>query len=1074
MNLEIPVTRTRIIVPRVRNDFLSRPRLLDILDSLLEKKIILVSAPAGYGKTSLLVDFASRVKIPVCWYAIDPLDQDPLRFITYLITTIQQQFPSFGKASFEALSSSAQVKPDLDYLVSAIVNDAYDHINEHFLIVLDDYHLVDQSDQVNHFISRFVQDVDENCHVIFASRTLLSLPDLPLMVARSLAGGLSFEELAFSLPEIKGLYKLVYQQALDDIKAEQLAAQTEGWITGLLLTAQNPSADVDIASLSHRTAGIGLNEYFQQLLVQNPIPVQEFLLRSSLLEEFDAGLCQDAIGLPLDIYDVEWENLMALALRYNLFVLPVGEDGTWLRYHHLFRDFLQATMARERPLEAEKIWLQIALIAQKKGEWEQAYTIYRRLNYVEELANLIEKAGPSLTVGGRLSTLAEWLDELPIEVIAKRPELVSLQGNVAVMKGDTKQGIVLFNQALSAMKLPDDREAMARTFTRRSAAYRMVGNHSAAMNDGKQILSLVKGDLILRNLEADAMRSIGVSLYQQGNAAEALPWLQNSIEIYKSIKDEKNEAVVSLEAGVIHEALGNYSQAENLYEGALAFWRDTHNSVWQANVLNNLGVLQHLMGNYEVATSTLEKAMQHARLSGYQRLEAFALAGIGDIYRDLDAITEAGDVYDKALDIAQRIEEKYLIVYIHIAQAVITSLNNHYAIALAQLAEAEQAARDMQAAYEISLCQYEKAFILIRQKQYAEAVEILTNCLDSFEKSGYAIQADRARYLLMASKYFLDQKDEARALIRQIGTVENLTPLVWVASQLSGLFDGATRLRDVFRPLERIRELVETFQNRLPTLRRRIREKASTVPFAPAKLTIRTLGRMQVKVNGKVITNALWQTQNARDLFFLLLIHPEGLTKEFIGLIFWPDASPEDVRFRFKNTVYRVRKATGKDTILLQDDYYRFNTTLDYEYDVEIFNQAIEQAELTDDPDFKLNYLNMAVNTYKGLYLPELEDTWVIPEREHLRQVFQDATLQLAEIYMQQKKYQHALDICMRVLNEDPSLEEAYRISMRVHAAMGNTALVARQFERCVQVLADEIGVAPSPQTQNLYQTLLK
>ncbi|MBP8857855.1 MAG: tetratricopeptide repeat protein, partial [Anaerolineaceae bacterium] len=511
-----------------------------------------------------------------------------------------------------------------------------------------------------------------------------------------------------------------------------------------------------------------------------------------------------------------------------------------------------------------------------------------------------------------------------------------------------------------------------------------------------------------------------------------------------------------------------------LYEGALAFWRDTHNSVWQANVLNNLGVLQHLMGNYEAATSTLEKALQHARLSGYQRLEAFALAGIGDIYRDLDAIDEAGDVYNKALDIAQRIEEKYLIVYIHIAQAVITSLNFHFAIALAQLAEVEQAARDMQAAYEISLCQYEKAFILIRQKQYAEAVEILSGCLESFKKNGYAIQADRARYLLMASKCFLDQKDEAKALIRQIGAVENLTPLVWVASQLSGLFDSATGLRDEFRPLERIRKLVEAFQNRLPTLRRRIREKVSTVPFAPAKLTIRTLGRMQVKVNGKVITNALWQTQNARDLFFLLLIHPEGLTKEFIGLIFWPDASPEDVRFRFKNTVYRVRKATGKDTILLQDDYYRFNTTLDYEYDVENFNLAIEQAELTDDPDFKLNYLNMAVNIYKGQYLPELEDTWVIPEREHLRQVYQDATLQLAEIYMQQKKYKQSLDICMRILSEDPSLEEAYRISMRVHAAMGNTALVARQFERCVQVLADEIGVAPSPQTQNLYQTLLK
>ncbi|MEN6434250.1 MAG: hypothetical protein ABFD58_00380, partial [Anaerolineaceae bacterium] len=476
MDLDIPITRTRIIVPRVRGDFLSRPRLLEILDGLIDKKLILVSAPAGYGKTSLLVDYVNRLEIPVCWYAIDALDQDPYRFISYLIASLHQRFPTFGHSALEALKSTTQAKPDLDYLVSVIVNDAFDHIDEHFVIVLDDYHLVDQSEQVNHFISRFVQDMDENCHVFFASRTLISLPDLPLMVARSLVGGLSFEELAFNLTEIKNLYKQLFQSEINDDQAVQLISQTEGWITGVLLTAQNPNHEVDLVSLSRRTAGIGLNEYFQQLLVQNPLPVQEFLLRSSLLEEFDSSLCQNIIGVSLGIHDGDWESLMSLTLRNNLFVLPVGDEGNWLRYHHLFRDFLQATMIRERSQEAEKIWQRLAQINERKGEWEQAYAIYRRLNRTNELVTLIESAGPSLTVGGRISTLAEWLDEIPIELISRHPALVSLQGNVAVMQGDMKQGILLFNQALASMKLPEDREAMARTLTRRSAAYRMMAD----------------------------------------------------------------------------------------------------------------------------------------------------------------------------------------------------------------------------------------------------------------------------------------------------------------------------------------------------------------------------------------------------------------------------------------------------------------------------------------------------------------------------------------------------------------------------------------------------------------------
>ncbi|MEN6523603.1 MAG: bacterial transcriptional activator domain-containing protein, partial [Anaerolineaceae bacterium] len=274
--------------------------------------------------------------------------------------------------------------------------------------------------------------------------------------------------------------------------------------------------------------------------------------------------------------------------------------------------------------------------------------------------------------------------------------------------------------------------------------------------------------------------------------------------------------------------------------------------------------------------------------------------------------------------------------------------------------------------------------------------------------------------------------------------------------------------------VQRLLELVYEFEEHLPSLRRRLRQKSTSIPFAPAKFSIRALGRMQVKINGKVIGNSAWQTQTARDLFFLLLTHPEGLTKETIGLIFWPDASPDDVRFRFKNTVYRVRKAAGKETISLHDDYYQFNYNLDYEYDVEDFLKKIDAAQSDNTPETKIELLKNAIQQYKGAYLPELEETWVIPEREHLQQLYNEAAIQLAELYTQQGQYQSALDECTKILAEDGSIEAAHRIAMRVHAAMGNSALVARQYERCVQILANEIGVSPSSQTQALYQTLIK
>jgi len=238
MSKDIPVTRTRIIPPRRRGDLLTRNRLLEILSDLLEKKLSIIAAPAGYGKTSLLVDFANSIEYPVCWYTIDSIDRDLYRFLTYFIASIQAKFPEFGHHALASLQNASPENLNIEHLTATIVNDAFETISEHFVIVLDDYHLVNGTPAVEQFISRFIQDVDENCHLIVSSRTLLTLPDFPLMVARSQVGGLSFEELAFQAEEIRNLFQQNFHVALSNQVSEEWYHQTEGWITGLLLSTQ--------------------------------------------------------------------------------------------------------------------------------------------------------------------------------------------------------------------------------------------------------------------------------------------------------------------------------------------------------------------------------------------------------------------------------------------------------------------------------------------------------------------------------------------------------------------------------------------------------------------------------------------------------------------------------------------------------------------------------------------------------------------------------------------------------------------------------------------------------------------
>jgi len=301
------------------------------------------------------------------------------------------------------------------------------------------------------------------------------------------------------------------------------------------------------------------------------------------------------------------------------------------------------------------------------------------------------------------------------------------------------------------------------------------------------------------------------------------------------------------------------------------------------------------------------------------------------------------------------------------------------------------------------------------------------------------------------------------------------TPATLIASAARYLHSlRACHLEYMQGELDRFLATVVEFEENLPILWRFLREQSRAVPFAPPKIDIRAMGRMQIRINNHLVSSSDWQTQAARDLFFMLLAHFEGMKKEEICLILWPDASPEEAKFRFKNTVYRLRRAVGKEAVLLENDIYRFNYKLDYEYDVEVFLRENASANKTTDPMQKLTHFREAVKSYSGDYLSEIDETWVISPREHLRQNYLNILLEVSRIYFELANYELALEFAQRALDEDNLLEDAHRQALRIFAAMGNRAAVVRQYKRCVETLEKEISAPPSPQTQALYEELLR
>src|SRR5512134_464270 len=377
----IPISKTKIIVPYRRQEILSRPRLLESMKSLLDNKLLLLSAPAGYGKTSLMIDLAHNVDMPVCWLSLDPLDSDPQRFLAYLIASLAERFPRIGEASRPQLNRLKSIEQDAESLLVTLTNEIYDQIEENFLLIIDDFHLLDDFPIISALLNRFLELVMENCHILLSSRTLPNLDDVTLMVAREQVAGLNHAELAFIPREAQALYAQNYHQHLSEEAANELIDQTGGWITGMVLS-NSPGMT--------RVSGVDTFAYLgHQVLDQQPGPVREFLMRTSLLEEFNSEFCEIVLG-PLYSEPQNWFNFMSYVFEKNLFVLPLGEDGRWLRYHHLFRDFLQSRLKEARPHEVKPILEGMVIAYEKAGEWERAYFTCRQLNEPEMLAGVIE------------------------------------------------------------------------------------------------------------------------------------------------------------------------------------------------------------------------------------------------------------------------------------------------------------------------------------------------------------------------------------------------------------------------------------------------------------------------------------------------------------------------------------------------------------------------------------------------------------------------------------------------------------------------------------------------------------
>jgi two-component SAPR family response regulator len=274
-----------------------------------------------------------------------------------------------------------------------------------------------------------------------------------------------------------------------------------------------------------------------------------------------------------------------------------------------------------------------------------------------------------------------------------------------------------------------------------------------------------------------------------------------------------------------------------------------------------------------------------------------------------------------------------------------------------------------------------------------------------------------------------------------------------IGRQLSGL-------------LERSRQLAF----KLPSIRRTLRRHAQSIQMPAASLTIHAFGRAEVSVNGRLISMSEWQTKSVRDLFFYFLFMQEAVTKEQVAEGLWSETDdPQAIKARFKNHIYRLRRAAGRNMIVFEDEYYRFNRALDYEYDVEAFDSHISRARKARDVNVRIQHFQKAVDLVQGPYLAEVDAPWAAPERDRLGQMYFSVLEELAHLYLDANQLDRCLSTCQKALNQNRYIEVIYQFEMRAYAAIGDRSEIVRCYQACKTAL-EEIGLLPSEETELIYR----
>jgi LuxR family maltose regulon positive regulatory protein len=1061
--------QTKFLIPRYGTELIPRPELLTRLQTAVAKRLTLLSAPPGYGKTTLLTELAAQSPIPCAWYQLDAADGDPTIFLSYLIACARQieaaffpdKEPALGQTVLALLEDSNP--PPTERSLIVFINELAATLPDNYLIILEDYHLITNPD-AHRLVNLLLESGPPQLHLVISSRT-----DPPLGLGRLRARGLLAEfrapDLRFAADEVQlWLERVAPGTAVET--ARLLNEKTEGWAAALqiILSALSgkdaAGADQFVAELTGTQRYIF--EYLaEEVFQQQPPEIQQFLMQTAVLDQMNAIIC-DAL---LDTHNAQL--ILDGLERDNQLIVSLDEQREWYRYHHLFRDFLLGKLRREAPERMEQLEEQAGNYYRQRGELEAAFAHFVRARKYDAAADVLAIFAREYVERGRVAVLQRYLGDLPDEVVSRYPELLLQHGNVLWRLGRGGTAVSRYEDARAAFAAQEDNAGVCRVLTQMAELARSQGDYRwaqklarealdvAAPHDharrAKALMVLAKsegfltgmdrghelgvesvaearlaGDVLSRRARANLLRSLGHICWWYGDPETTLRYCQEALSLVSEESPIAANIYITISTPYVYRQ--DFNTARQYAERGLAIARQLQLPELLPRAHSNLGSILSRCHDMEAGESHLRQAVELAQGLG---LESYArVMAVGYLAQNLcgqGRVDEARQLAEAILWERAANPDTYEMVVTRSVLADIALENDDLDEAQAIFESLEEIARRRQFRIPLAMIYFGLAYVHLRNGRTETAVP-------------YAKQSVAILEPLNTWQLFLDQGERARIVCQALLEAGEETPFVTeVLRRLPGSSGVETGGRDT-------------------------------------AVRVQCLGQFRVFVGDEEVTQAQWVSTKARDMLaYFITFRRKRIPLEKAAADIWPEQDQPGRAFH--SALYRLRQAlrrgSGKTKFVhvKSGEYW-----LDGEHfwiDVDEFETAVAAAARTPQEE-AAQWRQKAIALYGGEYMNNLlYYDWVDAERQRLEEKFLQILAAAAADEARTENYPAALELINRAIRRDVLRENFYCLAMDYYAAAHDRSGLIRCYQRLAQELQEAFGLPPSPHTEQHYRQLL-